>query len=91
MSIVTTKKIYVVMGGFFLLGLSACDRPVPAQTQNCPGDKPYYPLCTHSVHGKTTWLGACAKSWEDALQASEKHVAAAHPGEKRWTGVKKLH
>ena len=68
---------------------SGCDMKQAAQSKACPSDKPYYPLCTHDSHNKQTWLGECHKTWETALQKADAHVAQAHPGEKRWTGVKK--
>lgn len=79
------SAIFIVIFGL----TSACDVKQPAQTKSCPSDKPFYPLCTDASHNKQTWLGGCYTTWEAALQEANAHVAQSHPGEKRWTGVKK--
>lgn len=89
------KSLIIYSLFILVVFLSACDKKQAAQTKSCPADKPYYPLCTHESHNNpasssNTWLGDCEKTWELALQKAETHIAAEHPGEKRWTGVKNV-
>ncbi|HFE32396.1 MAG TPA: hypothetical protein ENJ17_03690 [Gammaproteobacteria bacterium] len=56
----------------------------------CPPDKPYYAICTHSLHNLEGWFGPdCHATREAAEKDVEAHAREQHQGNTRWTGVAK--
>lgn len=56
----------------------------------CPEDKPYYAVCTHSLHSLEGWLGKkCYATKEEAEREAKAHADKEHQGNMRWTGIAK--
>ncbi|HHH48402.1 MAG TPA: hypothetical protein ENK51_05895 [Gammaproteobacteria bacterium] len=56
----------------------------------CPPDKPYYAICTHSLHNLEGWFGPhCHTTRAEAEKDIEAHAREYHQGNTRWTGVAK--
>jgi hypothetical protein len=56
----------------------------------CGGDKPYFAICTHSLHSLEGWYSReCFATREEAQQRAEEHAKEYHNGNMRWTGVRK--
>jgi hypothetical protein len=56
----------------------------------CPEDKPYYAVCTHSLHSLEGWVGSeCYATREEAEKEAKAHADKEHHGNMRWTGVAK--
>jgi len=54
----------------------------------CPKEKPYYAICTDSMHGLEGWHGKrCYANKALAQQDAEQHAKAYHQGNMRWTGI----
>lgn len=57
---------------------------------SCPQDKPYYAVCTHSLHSLEGWVGKkCYTTREEAEVEAKAHADEQHQGNMRWTGVSK--
>jgi hypothetical protein len=58
----------------------------------CPPEKPYYAVCTHSLHSLEGWVGDnCYATREAAEKEAKAHADKVHKGNMRWTGVTKMH
>ena len=56
----------------------------------CPPDKPYFAICTHSLHSLEGWYSReCHATREAAEKDAEAHAREQHGGVMRWTGVSK--
>jgi hypothetical protein len=56
----------------------------------CPPDKPYYAICTDSMHGLEGWRSKnCHATREGAQKDADEHAKKYHHGNSRWTGVAK--
>jgi len=56
----------------------------------CPPDKPWYAICSHSLHKLEGWFSReCRASREAAEADAERHARKWHDGNMRWTGVTK--
>ena len=56
----------------------------------CPQDKPYYAICTHSLHTLEGWFGpGCHATREAAEKDVEAHAQEQHQGNTRWTWIAK--
>jgi len=54
----------------------------------CSSDKPYFAICTHSLHSLEGWYGKhCYKDRAAAQAEAEHHAARFHKKNMRWTGV----
>ncbi len=60
------------------------------EASTCPKDKPYYAVCTSSLHGLAGWTGQCYMIEKDAQAEATSHAAKEHKGEMRWVGVNKI-
>lgn len=57
---------------------------------SCKKDKPYYAICTHSLHSLEGWYSReCFATEAEAQKAAEEHAKEFHNGNMRWTGVHK--
>lgn len=57
----------------------------------CPKDKPYYAICTHSLHSLEGWFSnQCRADKASAQRDAEAHAKKYHDGNMRWTGVNQL-
>lgn len=57
---------------------------------NCPAQRPWYAICTHSLHSLEGWNGkGCYAEREPAQREAEEHARKYHHGNMRWTGVVK--
>ena len=57
---------------------------------NCPADRPWFAVCTHSLHSLEGWQGKqCYADRAAAQHEAEQHAAKYHNGNMRWTGVQK--
>ena len=59
------------------------------EADTCPPDKPFYSVCTHSLHSLEGWYGECRANQAQAQQDADQHAESAHGGNSRWTGVLK--
>lgn len=56
----------------------------------CPKEKPYYAICTHSLHNLEGWYSReCRSTREAAEKDAEQHARKQHNGNMRWTGIAK--
>ena len=56
----------------------------------CPKDKPYFAICTHSLHSLEGWYSTqCRADKATAQQDAEAHAKKFHNGNMRWTGISK--
>jgi hypothetical protein len=56
----------------------------------CSEDKPYFAICTHSLHSLEGWYSReCFETKEEAQQRAEAHAQEYHNGNMRWTGIRK--
>ena len=56
----------------------------------CPKDKPWYAICTHSLHSLEGWYSReCRATRAEAERDAEAHAREWHDGNMRWTGVAK--
>jgi hypothetical protein len=56
----------------------------------CDAERPWYAICTHSLHSLEGWYGDnCYAEREPAQKEAEAHAKKYHNGNMRWTGVKK--
>lgn len=53
---------------------------------SCPKDKPYFAVCTSSVHDLLGWTGQCRATKQEAQKDAEQHAKDVHNGDTRWTG-----
>jgi len=54
----------------------------------CPKDKPYFAICTHSLHNLEGWYSNRCHSTQQSAQAdAEAHAKKWHKGNMRWTGI----
>jgi len=58
------------------------------QSKNCPDEKPFHSICTHSLHNLEGWYGQCRKTRAEAQQDADQHVEKFHNSNSRWTGVR---
>jgi len=57
----------------------------------CPKEKPYYAICTHSLHSLQGWYGKkCYIDKQSAQRDAEAHAKKYHHGNMRWTGINQL-
>lgn len=57
----------------------------------CPKDKPYYAICTHSLHNLEGWFGKqCSVDKQSAQREAEQHAKKHHQDNMRWTGINQL-
>ena len=57
---------------------------------SCKKDKPYYAICTHSLHSLEGWYSReCFATEAEAQKAAEEHAREYHNGNMRWTGIRK--
>jgi len=72
-----------------LPGLAAASGNHP-EAGACPPDKPYYAICTHSLHNLEGWYSRdCHASREAAEKDAQRHAERWHHGNMRWTGISK--
>jgi len=58
------------------------------QAGSCPKEKPYYAICTHSLHSLEGWFGKqCHEDKASAQHDAEAHANSNHHGNLRWTGI----
>ena len=80
----------------FFLVISQISSPVLASGNHpdagtCPKDKPYYAICTHSLHSLEGWFSTqCRADKESAQRDAEAHAKKYHDGNMRWTGTNQL-
>jgi hypothetical protein len=56
----------------------------------CDAERPWYAICTHSLHSLEGWYGdGCYSDRASAQKEAEQHAKKYHNGNMRWTGVKK--
>ncbi len=61
-----------------------------AEAGFCPPERPWYAICTHSLHNLEGWFGpGCHTTREAAEKDAEAHAREQHQGNTRWTGVAK--
>ncbi len=54
----------------------------------CTPDKPYFAICTHSLHNLEGWFSrSCYEDRALAQREAEEHARKNHQGNMRWTGV----
>lgn len=82
-----------VLPALLLLTLSPGQAPAMGNYPDagaCPPDKPYYAICTHSLHNLEGWFGpGCHASRAAAEKDAEAHARKHHQGNMRWTGIAK--
>ncbi|MCF6258029.1 MAG: hypothetical protein L3J98_13640 [Gammaproteobacteria bacterium] len=55
---------------------------------SCSLSKPYFAICTHSLHNLEGWFSrSCYADRALAQHDAEKHAEKNHQGNMRWTGV----
>jgi len=60
------------------------------QAGSCTPEKPYFAICTHSLHSLEGWFGKGCYVEKSAAQAeAEQHADQYHKGKMRWTGISK--
>lgn len=57
------------------------------ESSTCPRDKPYYAVCTSSLHGLLGWTGQCYTADTEAENEAASHANKEHKGDTHWTGV----
>lgn len=58
------------------------------ESGSCPKDRPYYAICTHSLHSLEGWYSReCHADKAAAQQDAEAHARSYHQGNMRWTGI----
>lgn len=60
------------------------------ESSTCSKDKPYYAVCTSSLHGLMGWTGQCFTTEKEAQTEATLHANQEHKGVKRWVGVGKV-
>jgi len=56
----------------------------------CNAERPWYAICTHSLHSLEGWYGDdCYLERDEAQREAEQHAKKFHGGNMRWTGVAK--
>jgi len=57
----------------------------------CPSSKPYFAICTHSLHNLEGWFSRrCYTDQALAQRDAEEHARKNHRGNMRWTGINQL-
>ncbi len=68
-------------------GLASGNHP---EAGACPKEKPYYAICTHSLHNLEGWYSReCRTTRAAAEKDVQAHADKWHKGNTRWTGVAK--
>ena len=74
----------------FILSANAFALGNHPEASTCPKDKPYYAVCTSSLHGLAGWTGQCYTTEKDAQAEATSHAAKEHKGDMHWAGVNKV-
>jgi hypothetical protein len=62
------------------------------EANTCPPEKPYYAVCTNSLHSLEGWVGkGCYATAAEAQKEAEEHARKEHHGNMRYTGIAKAH
>jgi len=57
----------------------------------CPPDKPYFAICTNSLHSLEGWYSSnCHATREAAQKDADEHAKKYHNGNSRYTGISKV-
>lgn len=83
MKILIGLTLFSVFTGAYAMG----NHP---ESNQCPGDKPHFVFCSHSLHNLEGWYGGCYASRDEAEDAVLRHAGEEHQGNTRWTGVKQI-
>ena len=89
------NKLRLVSALFFLVSAPVAYNVLALgnypEAGSCPKQKPYYAICTHSLHSLEGWYGStCHAEKISAEQDAEKHAKTHHQGNMRWTGINQL-
>lgn len=82
-------RLIILLSGL-LLSINAFSAGNYPEAGMCPPDKPYYAICTDSIHGLQGWRSKnCHSTREAAQKDADEHAKKYHHGNSRWTGVAK--